>query len=141
MADFDSSLPVRTQTDGDVKAEIKSGASADKWTINSNKEGLVHDQDALDKLTDIEAILSGGASSSEKHIYATTVAGVPNTPNTVISDTATALKTFTLKKFFASGSGKFKVELKTGTPASEVTRAVGFNSTSLPNVDVVLPSP
>lgn len=170
MADYNSSLPVRTETDGDVVGKIIGKASGEIAEVNANDELLVHDQDTKDavdavatalgdgtqvtKITDgvdeLEVnsdgsinvvVVEAGVSATEKQIYATTVAGVPNTPNTTISYTVTALKTFLIKKVFASGSGTLKVELKTGTPSSETTKAVAFSSTANPNADISLPAP
>jgi len=126
MSDFNSSLPVRTEVPGDVAAKITDGVD----TVAVNTDGSIN-----------VVVQDSGVSSTEKHIFATVVAGVPNTPNTVISYTVTAGKTFLLKKIFASGSGKLKIEVKTGTPASETTKAVAFTSTAYPIGDILLPSP
>lgn len=116
------------QTDGTQKSQVVDGAGD---VLGVNADGsinvVVQNEDTL--------------SSTEKHQYNTSAAVAPATPTNVVNYTVTAGKTFKLKKFYASGSGKIKVELKTGTAGSEASRAVGFNSTSEPNIDITLPSP
>jgi len=48
--------------------------------------------------------------------------------------TVTALKTLSALKIWCSASGKMKVEVKVGPTGSTVTKFVGFNSTSNPNI-------
>jgi len=217
MADYASSLPVRTETDGDVVVKIVDSTGAYTWAIDSSGVGSVtfpsgtqfEVTDGTDTLaintdgstntvitdgtdtleintdgslligdgtetlaigtngevtalisdgTDTLAITTAGAITSlisdgtdtlavntdgsinvnvvtatvgtEIHVYNTTSGGVPNTPSTVITRTTTALKTFLFKQVSAACSGKCKVEVKTGTPSSETTKAVFFLSSS-----------
>lgn len=70
MADYNSSLPVRTETDGDVVSKIVGDSSANVAEVNANKEVLVHDADvetAVDAITTelqngIDVTLATGAS-------------------------------------------------------------------------------
>lgn len=78
---------------------------------------------------------------TDVHEYATTVAGVPGTPNTVIDYTVTASYTLRLDAYYAACSGKFKAELKTGTSGSETTKHVMFGSTSSGDKWVQFPTP
>jgi len=146
MADYDSSLPVRTETDGDIGAVIVDKVTpANSWDIDANGAGLVTDANGnLSTLvtdgTDVLEINSDGSinviiqdeaiTSGEVHEYGTVSAGIPGTINTVVDYTVTALKTLRLKSFQASASGKFKAELQVGPTGSEVTVATVFGSTS-----------
>jgi hypothetical protein len=50
MADYDSSLPVRTETDGDVVSKIVDGAGANTWAIDANNIGQVNLNDGTNAL-------------------------------------------------------------------------------------------
>lgn len=171
MADYDSSLPIRTETDGDVGARIVGVTTANVAEVNADNELLVHDSHIVTELADINTALTDGsqksqvvdgtgdvlevnadgsinvvvqdegASSTEKHLYGTVVAGVPSTPNTVVDYTVTAGKTFRIKAIQAAASGKFKYQLKTGTPAAETVKVTGFGSTADGSEFVLLPAP
>jgi hypothetical protein len=229
MADYNSSLPIRTEADGDVVTFIADSTTpAQKWAIDANGAGSVtfpsgtqfEITDGTDTLaintdgsitstitdgtdtlaintdgtigigdgtnalaigangevtalisdgTDTLAISTGGAITSlisdgtdtlavntdgsinvnvvtstvgtEFHLYGTTSGGVPNTPSTVVTHTTTALKTFLFKEVGASCSGKCKVEVKTGTPSSETTKAVFFLSSSNNNETITFAQP
>lgn len=52
---------------------------------------------------------------------------------------AVASGSFELKRVWASGSGKLKVEVQYFDGTSATTIAVGFNSTAAPNVDIEFP--
>jgi len=183
MADYDSSLPVRTENDGDVVGKLAGLTTANIAEVNAANEQLVKDADALAKLTDIETtinmsrsvtatdldirdldytqdnveikdaagdalginadgsinvnIVASAVSATEQHINGTTVAGVPNTPNDVATHTVTAAKTFILRQWAASGSGKFKAQLS----VNAVIMDTQFNSTAQPNVERTFGSP
>jgi len=149
MADYDSSLPVRTENDGDVVAKIGDGTTpANQWEIVSTKEGVVTVRESasgneLVVNTDgsINANIVTTQIGDDVHIYDTAVAGVPSTPVTVISYTVTTGKTLALKAISVASSGKSKFELLAGTPTSETVRAVGFISTASGIVEVVFPQP
>jgi hypothetical protein len=120
-------------TNGEVTALISDGT--DSLAINTDGSIGVQLTDGTDALvinTDgsINVNLVTSTVGTEYHYYNTTSGGVPNTPSTVITHTTTALKTFLFKQVGASCSGKCKVEVKTGTPASETTKAVFFLSSS-----------
>jgi hypothetical protein len=53
MADYDSSLPVRTETNGDVVSKIVGKASGEVAEVNTADELLVHDADVK---TAVEAV-------------------------------------------------------------------------------------
>jgi hypothetical protein len=183
MSDYDTSLPVRTQNDGDVKTKLVGLTTANIAEVNASNEQLVHDASALAKLTTINTALTTGPvpvaataldirplvdttdsvkvgngsnfmgvnpdgsinvnvqssalSSTEQHKYNSTVAGVPGTPNDTVSYTVTAGKTFIIKQWAASGSGKFKAQLS----VNAVIVDTQFNSTSEPNVERTISSP
>lgn len=50
MADYDSSLPVRTETDGDVVSKIVDSTGANIWTIDANGIGQVNLNDGTNAL-------------------------------------------------------------------------------------------
>jgi len=138
MADYDSSLPVRTQTNGDVASKIVDGTTVSQvMEVKVTKEAMVSLREpASGNIVKVNADGSINTNvvtvsvGDDKQVYGTTVAAVPNTPGNVISYTVTAAKTFLLKAVSFAASGKAKFELKTGVPASETTKAVGFISTS-----------
>lgn len=166
MADYNSSLPIRTEADGDAVVKIVGKASGEVAEVNASDELLVKDQDAQDAVDAVATALVDGTQKSQtvdadgdvmavnddgsinvnvvdtqvgdqKHIFDTAPTIAPNTPTDVIDYTVTALKTFLLKEAQASASGKIKVEIECGG----VLVAVGFNSTSNPNVVFNFPSP
>jgi len=136
MADYDSSLPVRTETDGDVVAKVVDSAGTNKWSIDLIGRGKVNVADGNDNELKVNPDGSlnvnqvSATVGTDIHEFDTVSAGVPGTPSTVIDYTVTALKTLLLKSVQAAASGKARVELKTGPAASEVTKAVGFVSTA-----------
>ena len=50
MADYDSSLPVRTETDGDVVAKLTDTTGANIWAIDANSIGQVNLNDGTNSL-------------------------------------------------------------------------------------------
>jgi len=168
MADYDSSLPVRTETDGDVVSKIVDGAGVNIAEVNASNEQLVKDTDAetaiiavdttltdksqmvqiTDGVEEVEVNPDGSinvnvvdsAVGDQIHIYGTTASGVPGTDNTVVDYTVTALKTFLLKSFQFAASGKAKGILKTGVAGAD-TQAVGFISTASGFSEMIFPSP
>ena len=153
MADFNSSLPVRTEADGDVVAGLSDTSNVQINPATEDKQDTIitglgnietnqTDKSQFTRITDgtddlavnadgsINVVVAELVSGTEKHVYATAAAGVPNTPVDVIDYTVTALKTFKLKQFGVSGSGKLKAELRVGPAASEVTKWTVFTSTS-----------
>ena len=167
MADFDSSLPIRTETDGDVVVKIGDGTTASQyWAIDSSGRGLVTVEDASGNTIVINAdgslssvitdgtdtlginadgsinviVQDEGVVSGEVHEYGTVSAGVPGTENTVVDYTVTALKTLKIKSVQAAASGKFKAELQIGPAASEVTVVTFFGSTANGSVNIPFPA-
>lgn len=136
MADYDSSLPIRTENDGDVVSKIGDGTTPSQyWEILSTGEGVVTMRQngntmVINSDGSINANIVQGVVGDEKHVYGTSSAIAPNTPTNVINYTVTALKTFVLKQFQAACSGKCKVEVKAGPTGSELTLAVAFISTA-----------
>ena len=161
MSDFDSSLPIRTETDGDVVAGIvDSGdvridpalkgtqtdgtqktqivsATGDAWDIDANGAGLIR----WDVSDPIPVTIEDAMAGDEINVFATAVAGVPNTPVTVLTFTVNTGKILRLRIASASASGKVKIEVKAGTPASETVRAVRFIGTAQNNADALFPTP
>jgi hypothetical protein len=164
MSDFNSSLPIRTETNGDVKAGLlndadvrinpatedkQDSAITELQTIKSNQT----DGSQVSKITDgtdelavngdgsINVNIVDAAVGDDINVYGTASAGVPGTPTTVVDYTVNTGKTLKLNGVHATGSGKIKVEIKAGTPSSETTRAVGFSSTANPNIDITFPTP
>lgn len=82
--------------------------------------------------------LAPGESGTEKHDYNTASAiAAGATSNHDYS--VTALKTFKATKFWASASGKMKIEVQSSPDGATFTsRWVGFNSTSCPNITIDL---
>ena len=135
MADFNSSLPIRTEADGDAVVKITGDDAANQAAVNADKELLTKSKvtDGTDNLAvnadgSINVIIQGGIQATEKQVYGTTVAGVPNTPSDVVNYTVTAGKTFVIRKFGAAGSGKLKVELRVGPAAAADRKSTRLNS-------------
>jgi hypothetical protein len=153
MADFDSSLPVRTEADGDIGSRIVGTTVANVAEVNTNDELLVHDTDALAAFTDGTAIVQvidansdaldvntdgsinvnvvNSTQGDQIHIFDTEVGVAASaTPVVVLSYPVNTGKTLLLQYVHASSSGKAKVIVKAGTPTSETIRAVFFISTA-----------
>jgi len=135
MSDVDFSLPIRTENDGDAVVKIGDGATPSQfWAIGTDGRGQVNvldsegDELAINTDGSINVNVVDATAGTEVHVFGTTAAGVPNTQITVVDFTVTAGKTLMLRAIQAAASGKFRYELKTGTPSSEVTRAVGFGN-------------
>jgi hypothetical protein len=60
MADYNSSLPVRTETDGDVVSKIVGKASGEVAEVNTADELLVHDADVKTAVEAVTTELQGG---------------------------------------------------------------------------------
>lgn len=76
------------------------------------------------EINDYNTTASVAASGSDNHDYS-----------------ITASTTFRLHKVLASGSGKMKVEVQVGPVAGLATKAVGFSSTSNPNIELTFDPP
>jgi hypothetical protein len=148
MSDYESSLPVRTENDGDVVAKIADATTpANQWEIDATGRGKVNVADSTGDELEINADGSINVNmisttvGDDVHEYNTEVAGVPNTPATVIDYTVSSGKTLILKQLQASASGKAKVELLTGTASSEVNKYTSFISTSSGEVRITFAQP
>jgi len=186
MADYDSSLPVRTElnnSSSDGQFSIADGTTATQlWNIDANGVGQVNLNDGTNSLvinsdgtigigdgteqllvntdgsistqitdgTETMAVNTDGSinvniidavTGAVVHEYATTASVAAGATTTVLTYTVTAATTLFLQAFQASGSAKWKAELKAGTPAAETTRAVMFGSTSMGNQEHTLPTP
>lgn len=191
MSDQATSLPVRTQSNGDVAvklvdgatvsqalaidaagsvaAKLKDGAGTDITSqangaqqaidVGINVAGVQVDPRAIRALTASDVVqanlkdATGAAFStsnplpvisvstvpgSEVHDYSTSAA-VPAGSSSNHDYTITATKTFHGEKFWASASGKMKIEVQTSPDGSVfTTKWVGFNSTANPNIDIML---
>ena len=151
MADYDSSLPVRTELNNstsDAQVSIADGATAtDLWDIGSDGRGEVN---ILDSEGDELVVNSDGSINvnqistqvgTDVHEYGTSAAVAIDTPTNVVDYTVTTAKILLLKSVQATGSGKCKVEVKAGTPASEDTVAVFFVSTASGYGELTFPQP
>jgi len=138
MPDFDSSLPVRTETDGDVKAVIVDPTTPTQQ-LAVDADGAIA---VAQKSGDVwEVHFSETASAVEKHLYDTKTGIAPNTPTKVIDYAVPSSTIFLIKQFQGACSGRAKIELLTGAVGSQAVVATAFTSTSMPNYDVTLPNP
>jgi len=138
MPDYDSSLPVRTEADGDVKVIV---VDPDTTT----QQLAVDDDGAIgvtQKSGDVWEVHNAEASSAdEMHLYDTKTDIAPNSPTKVIDVAVNVGKVFLVKQFQGSCSGKAKIELLVGATLSPVVMATAFTSTAQPNYDVTFPNP
>jgi len=82
--------------------------------------------------------LSAGEAGSEIHSYNTASAIAANATSNH-DYTVTATKNFKATKFWAAASGKMKIEVQTSVDGTTfLSRWVGFNSTSTPNISIDL---
>lgn len=148
MSDYDSSLPVRTETTGDVDVFVSDSVTP------SQKLKIEADGSIYSRLKD-----ENGAAYSETNPLHVTISDEPATNevhdyNTVASVAAAATSehtysvangdTFILKQFMVSGSGKMKIELQIGDGAASeafTSKMVMFNSTANPNMVMELKQP
>jgi hypothetical protein len=145
MADFDSSLPVRTESAGDLEVKIVDGTTTtQKASVDSDGAVLVkaklNDESGSafsasnplpvyvsdnegSELVDFDQASSIASGSSANHSYA---------------PSGNALK---VKQVILSASGKARFEIKYGTTSSEASKIVVFNSTAEPSKTINLSSP
>ena len=64
MADYDSSLPIRTETDGDAVVKVAGSTIANIWDIDANGIGQVNLNDGTNSLV----ISASGVSKIAMHI-------------------------------------------------------------------------
>jgi hypothetical protein len=195
MSDLASSLPIRTELNGDVVTKLCDGTTVSQTlAIDNTGAASVKMKNGVTDPAAIEVVV-GGASIDPRAIRALissdvvtanikdsagasitvgqkamaaslpvviandqgpipvqVVAGVFGTEvNDFKEDivtvalpvnhdySITALKTLKIEKIWASGSGKIKIEAQVSTNGTLfVTKFVGFNSTSTPNIDIDL---
>lgn len=160
MSDYNSSLPVRTESAGDVAIKIVDA------TITTQQLGVLSTGEAKVSIT--QAIAAGTNNIGKVSIQDSTGAQITqanplpvymaesfgsvvnayDTASAVAAGatsnhdyTVTALKTLHFNQVEASASGKLKIEVQVETGVASgvfVTQFVGFNSTATPNVSVKL---
>lgn len=82
--------------------------------------------------------IAAGTPGSEVHDY-NTVSSLAAAATSNHDYSITASKTFKAEKFWASASGKIKIEVQVSTNGTVfVSKFVAFNSTSTPNIDIYL---
>jgi hypothetical protein len=92
MADYNSSLPVRTETDGDVVSKIVGKASGEVAEVNTADELLVHDANVI---TELEAVnteldtISGDTATTATNTTDTLAGQTDGTQKTQITDGTT----------------------------------------------------
>lgn len=139
MSDYNSSLPIRTETAGDVISKICDATvtsqqlgvdSAGKIAVKindatgapfslANPLPVFVSEDFGDEVNDYDTAAALASAGTDNHDYV-----------------ITALKTLKLEKIHASASGKLKVEVQTSPDGVAFdTVFVGFNSTATPNID------
>lgn len=144
MADYDSSLPIRTEAAGDVDIFLSDATvPAQKLQINADGSAEVN-QKKLDSATDsVKVFLNDELGDPYSPSNPLSVEffennmeafdhsrGVAIAKNATHTHTLAAPAGFKLKDVYVSGSGKMRAELKIGLDIV----AVGFNSTSNPQV-------
>ena len=156
MADFDSSSPIRTETDGDVVSKI-ADATIPSQQLKVNADGSIDTNASLPagtavEITDgtdtlavngdgsINVVVSGEADGVEVVDYQTS-ASVAKDASVTHDYTVTAAKTLIGEELWASASGRLKVEVQLETAAASGvydTIFVGFSSSASPNVRIPL---
>jgi len=152
MTDYNSSLPVRTEANGDIVAKLCDGTT--------NTQILAIDTNGKIGISSIVGITSKGQATMENSFPVVLASDQSVLNVNVVGSTAaepiqdfdeadaigagdpdthtyTATGAFKLHRVFASASGKMKVEVKVGPTGTTVQQAIGFNSTANPNVDLV----
>lgn len=114
-----SPLPAGTNNIGKVSVQDSSGAAI---TIANPLPVVISSSAPGTYINDYATSAALAAGSSVNHDYSVTTA-----------------KTMTVRKFFASASGKLKAECQTSPDGTTfTTHWVGFNSTATPNIDIDL---
>jgi hypothetical protein len=149
MADYDSSLPVRTENDGDVIVKIGDESTPSQQVeVKATKEMMValRDPSSTNELVinadgSINSNIVTTQVGDDIHEFDDSVGVAPNTPTTVLTYTVSGGKTLALKLVGFSASGKAKLILQTGPAGYEVTKAVAFISTAQGTVELTFPQP
>lgn len=161
MADYDSSLPMRTETNGDAAVKIVDGATpANELTVESDgsvnarsKDGAGNSITSTSGKMDVALNDEAGnpftaanplpvsleESSGDEKVEFDQADSIAKDASDNHDYTVTAAKTMLLSKIWCSASGKarFEVQFEDGPAAGTfTTKWVGFNSTSSPNLDI-----
>lgn len=144
MADYDSSLPVRTEADVDERLQSKivdytnpaQGMEVDADNDAHVKAKLRDDSGAaFGTAGNPIAVVMGADAAGDGVMDYATAAAVAKNASTTHTYAISALKTGRPLKVSVSGSGKFKAELKYGPASTTVSKGVKFNSTANPNCE------
>ena len=145
MSDYDSSLPIRTENNGDIatklvdgvnpaleaeidalkdlhtRAKLADGSGNDFGTVPNPINVAITNNVLGDGIVDLNTSVAVASDASATHTYS-----------------VSAAKTGRLLSISASGSGKIKVEVKYGATGATVSKFIDFNSTSKPCVKWIL---
>jgi len=169
MADFNSSLPVRTEAAGDVIVKLGDATTpSQQLAVDSSGRIVVKNQDgAGNNLTSsaagatrpLDVLLRDAAGNGYTDTNPLPVTVSVNNPGTEVNNyntvaavagggtsnhDYTTAAAFRLTQIHGSASGKLKVEVRIETAAASGvfnTVWVGFNSTANPNIDATFASP
>ncbi len=144
---YNSTLPTLTAgqqaaIQADSSGRLLVGSIASALPAGTNNIGKVSVQDstgaAITTLNPLPVSISASAPGSEIHDYLVSAA-VAAAASANHDYTVTAAKTFKGEKFWASASGKIKMEVQISANGTVFTsKWVGFNSTSTPNISIDL---
>ena len=147
MSDFDSSLPIRTESNGDIatklvdginplleaevdalkdlhtRAKLADGSGNDFGTIPNPINVAITNNVLGDGIVDKNEAIDLASDASATHAYS-----------------ISAAKTGRLLAIHVSGSGKLKVEVKYGPTGLTISKYIDFNSTSNPKIEWVIRS-
>jgi hypothetical protein len=155
MSDFNSSLPIRTETNGDAIIRIcDKTTNTQVLAINTLNRAEVDiaqqsigsikvskDNNANTELNPIFVSVGQAVSGGEIHHYYVSPAPVAKTLFDTHTYPVTGGKTLLLKQVIATASGKAKFEVKVGLPGFEATKFVGFTSSSDNNMNYTFSQP
>jgi outer membrane biosynthesis protein TonB len=134
MADFDSSLPVRTTANEELQVKTKAGSVVDSNLKQLN--GVAPSVNTGNADAGTQRVVLATNQPTVAVSFSTSYKAPRIDHNTVASIGAGASSThnftpsanFRLEDVYASSSGQMKVEIKVGPTGSEVTKAVLFTS-------------
>lgn len=160
MSDYNSSLPVRTESAGDLAIKVVDATiTSQQLAITSSGEAKVAFTQALPAGTNnigkVSIQDSSGTAFSQSNPLPVSMAesfgSVVNAYNTAAAlaagatsnhdYTVTALKTLHFNQVESAASGKLKIEIQIETAVASgvfVTRFVSFNSTANPHISIKL---
>ena len=146
----DGTETLLVNTDGSLSAQLTDGTNAlvitasGEITVVQASGNEIQITDGTDTLA-VNAdgsinVVTDATPGTDVHVNGTTEGGVPGTPKTVVDRVQSGADLY-IRTIQATCSGKFKVELKTGTDGSETTKATAFGSTSSGFVQIDFPTP